>query len=258
MSFNVLTVQEALRNIHQYHGVNISSRPGMVEIAGKHYGHISPILHVSTNPKGYRNAELVVFVPHENTYVSRFDVFHSMEEDGHPFGTGFMMQNMMVPGSEKLSSGKVVHSLEYPDEGRIGPFKYDSSGNMKHEHQRLLSRRNYKPEFGNIHNLLQHINTLPRPRGRQDSITFREHNKPIPVSGLKDFNFRNALEHTIRQEAKADMPPGTEHFLHVVHHSYANEEPPFTGENYIGRNNYLYSPHTESLTPVPHTSAETY
>lgn len=255
MALSVLTVQEALRNIHQQHGVNISSRPGMVEIAGNHYGHIAPMLHVSTSPKGYRNASLVVLVPHENTYVSRFDAFHNGKPETGP---GYLMQNMLVPGSEKLSSGKVVQSLEYPDEDRIGPFNYDSSGNIRHEEQRLLSNRNYKPEFKSIHGLIQHVNTLPRPQGQQDSAFFREHNKPIPVHDLKNFNFRDALEHHIRQETGADMPPGTEHLLHVVHYSYANEEPSFLGEDFLGRDNYLYDPRTESLMSVPRTSAENY
>lgn len=254
MALSVLTVQEALRNIHQHHGVNITSRPGMAEIAGNHYGHVAPILHVATSPKGYRHAELVIFVPHENTYVSRFNAFHTME-DGPPSGRGFMMQNMMVPGSTKLSSGKVVQSLEYPDENRIGPFSYDSSGNIRHEQERLLSRRNYKPEFKSIHNLIQHVNTLPRPQGQQDSVVFREHNKPIPVHDLKNFNFRDALEHQIRIETGADMPPGTEHLLHVNHHSYENEGEEF---NFLRSDNYLYDPRTESLMSVPRTSAETY
>lgn len=227
----------------------------MAEIAGKHYGHIAPILHVSTTPKGYRNASLVLFVPHENTHISRFDLFHNGKPETGP---GYMMQNMMVPGSEKLTSGKVVHSFEYPEEGRIGPFNYDSSGNIKHAEQMSMSYRNYKPEFENIHNLIQHINTLPRPQGQQDSMTFREHNKPIPVSDLKDFNFRDALEHTVRKETASDMPPKSENLLHVVHYSYKVDEPAMSGEDFLGRQTYLYSPHTESLTPVPRTSAETY
>lgn len=255
MAFNVLTVQEALRNIHQQHGVDILSRPGMAEIAGKHYGHVAPILHVSTTPKGYRNASLVVLVPHENTYVSRFDAFH---DDKPGTGPGYLMQNMLVPGSQKLSSGKVVQSLEYPDEDRIGPFNYDSSGNIRHEEQRLLSRRNYEQKFKNIHGLIQHVNTLPRPQGQQDSAFFREHNKSIPISDLKNFNLRDALEHHIRHETNADMTPKSENLLHVVHYSYKVDDPAMSGEDFLGRQTYLYSPHTERLTPVPRTSAETY
>lgn len=250
MSALVLHVQDALRVMRNTYGIDIESHPGMVKLAGRHYGHIAPHMTISTDFDKSPTSDLTLLIPHENMHTSRFDISH------HESVTDFsrILQNHMVPGRTITKSGNLLDTLEYPVEGRVGPFWYGPSGHMDREDNYdspYYKNRNFKPEFTDVHKLLSHMNKLPRAEGRQTNSYSKEGNRDIPKEELTTHNFRDALEHHRRFHTNMDMPEGTEHML-AVHHIHEH-----TPRNYSS-NRYLYDFKSEKLVEMPPTKAEVY
>lgn len=251
---DVFALQKRLREHAHETGLDITKRSGMANVAGKPYNHIAPNLTLYTTPKGIHGSGLSLYIPHENTHVT------ALESYAQPGMIPHIMQNLMIPGKETLHTGETVHSLEYPkDNTRIGPHNYDENGlNWYHSQQKGMHVLTPEEEekFGTIHDLISHVNRLPRPQGWHNNFHQRTPgNVVLSHSDLKDFNLRDALEHQRRRDTHIDMPRGTENML-AINLIHAKDWGTFEPAEEVSHKHYLYDIDSESLKPVEATKAK--